>query len=59
MIARLLVLSLFEAFLSASMARSIAAEKTMVAEFLTDHAESPYPSSEEMMQSPMNGDTAL
>jgi hypothetical protein len=54
-IALLLVLSLFDAFLSASITRSIAALKTIVAEFLTAHEMSSYPKIAEIMASPTIG----
>ena len=54
-IALLLVLSLFDEFLSASMTRSMAADKTIVAEFLTAHEGSLYPKMAEIIASPMNG----
>ena len=47
--------SLFEAFLSESTDRSIAAAKTIVDEFLTDHSVSVYPITEAMSAIPTNG----
>mmetsp|Transcript_1677 Transcript_1677/g.3647 ORF Transcript_1677/g.3647 Transcript_1677/m.3647 type:complete len:258 (-) Transcript_1677:1305-2078(-) len=54
-IALLEVLSLFEAFLSESTTRSIAAAKTMVEEFRMAHEGSSYPRIAEITASPTNG----
>jgi hypothetical protein len=56
-IALLLVLSVFDAFLSASITRSIAAENTIVAEFLTAQAGSLKPRIADSIASPTNGPT--
>ena len=57
--ALLLVRSVFDAFLSASITRSMAAENTIVAEFLTAQALSLYPSIAEIIASPTYAETAL
>ena len=57
-IALLLVASKFEAFLSASITRSIAEEKTIVDEFRIAHRVSLYPNIEAIMASPTYGRTA-
>jgi hypothetical protein len=57
-IALLLLESVFGAFLSASIARSIAAANAIVEEFLTAHELSVYPIIDAVIASPITGSTS-